>query len=129
MFSAIKNVIVGKNNNVTTTISGNGKSIITINGKTHVVSGNNVSIKNDKVYVDGKLVESGLSGITQIKWEGPAANIDATTIEIKGDVNGNVDGTTINVGGSVKGDVDGTTINVNGSVGGKIDGVTVNCRR
>lgn len=127
MFSTIKQLVVGKGNKVTTTISGNSNSVITINGKTHVVSGNNVSIKNDKVYVDGKLIESGLSGITQIKWEGPVANVDGTTIEIKGDVQGNVDGTTIKIGGNVGGNVDGTTIQC-GNVQGKVDGVTINRR-
>jgi hypothetical protein len=127
MFTSIKNAVFGKGNTVTTMISDNKGSVITINGNTHQVSGKNIKVVNDKVFVDGKLIEGGLSGVVSIKWDGPAANIDAITIEINGDVQGNVDGTTINIRGNVKGDVDGTTINC-GNVGGSVDGVTINRR-
>jgi len=99
------------------------KNKIVINGKSHSVSGKNISIMNDKIYVDGILVESGLSGIVEVKFEGDIANLECTTATINGNVLGNVDGTTIRCG-DVGGDVDGTTITC-GDVSGDVDGTTI----
>lgn len=96
---------------------------IVINGKSHSVGGKNISIINDKIYVDGILVESGLSGIVEVKFEGDVANLDCTTATINGNVLGDVDGTTIRCG-DVSGNVDGTTITC-GKIGGNVDGTTI----
>ena len=94
-----------------------------VNGKLHQVKGNNVTIVNGSMFVDGDLVESGLSGTVIVKWEGDIANVSGTNIVVNGNVNGHVDGTNItcnNIGGNVdatnvkcneiKGDVDATTV-------------------
>ena len=84
---------------------------IIINGKTIKAEGKNVTIRNDKVYVDGKLVEEGLSGIVEVKWEGPMASLTADGNVTCGEVLGNV-----SAGGSVQcADVDGY-VNAGGSV-------------
>lgn len=124
MFSTIKQLVVGKGNKVTTTISGNTNSTITINGKTHQVSGRNVSINNNEIFVDGKLVEGNLKGIVKVVWDGPVAKVDAATIEINGDVQGNVDGATVTIKGNVGGSVDGATVTC-GNVAGDVDAATV----
>lgn len=43
---------------------------IIINGIKHIVSGRNISVTNGNVYVDGKIIESNLSGEVTIKFEG-----------------------------------------------------------
>jgi len=106
-------------------ITSNEKSTITINGKTYTVDGNNVSIIDNKILVDGKVIEGSLSGIVKIEWNGPAANIDAVSIHINGNVNGNVDGTSIQINGDVTGNVDGTSITC-GKVLGNVDSLSVN---
>ena len=95
---------------------------ININGKSIQVSGNNISVINDKVYVNGKLVTEGLSGNVNISFEGELANLKADgSVEVNGEVLGNVD-----AGGSVKcenvqGYVDaGGSVNCK-NVGGNID--------
>ena len=99
---------------------------ITINGKTTQVKGNNISVKNGNIYVDGSLVAEGLSGDVNVKFEGDLANLDATSVEVNGNVTGNVDCTSFNCTGNVGGIIDGTTINIGGSVKGRVDAVTVN---
>lgn len=101
------------------------KNKITINGKSYDVAGRNIVINNDKVMVDGVMVESGLSGIVKIEFTGDLASLDCTTATINGNVKGNVDGTTITCG-DVGGDVDGTTIKC-GNVNGNLDGVNITC--
>jgi len=99
------------------------KNKITINGKSYEVSGNNISVKNDSIYVDGVLVESGLTGDVKVEFTGDLANLDCTTATINGNVTGDVDGTTISCG-NIGGDVDGTTINC-GDIKGSVDAVSV----
>lgn len=101
------------------------KNKITINGKSYEVSGNNITVKNDSIYVDGQLVESGLSGNVKVEFTGDLANLDCTTATINGNVHGYVDGTTITCG-DVGGDVDGTTIKC-GNVSGDVDGTNITC--
>lgn len=93
---------------------------ITINGQTFNVSGKNISVSGDKITVDGITIQSGLSGIVEIKFEGDLANLEAHNVKVNGNVMGDVDAHNIecrNVGGNVKGhnvdcgDVQG---NVNG---------------
>lgn len=66
-------------------------NVIVINGKRITVEGNNVSVVNNRVYVDGKEVtDSALSGIVEIKWEGPLATLRSDASVSCGHVNGNV---------------------------------------
>ena len=53
-------------------------NVININGKSISVQGNNISIMNGTVYVDGKLVEEGLSGDVRITFEGDLASLDTS---------------------------------------------------
>ncbi len=81
---------------------------ITINGRSIVVEGDgsSISIINGKVTVNGKTVEEGLSGIVNIRWEGPAASITTDSSIECGEVHGNVKaGNSVTcgaVGGNVK---------------------------
>ena|SRR6185312_6668682 len=89
-------------------------NIVNINGKSISVKGNGISIINDKVYVNGKLIEEGLSGNIEITFTGDLASL-------------NVDGSAT-VNGSIHGDVDaGGSVNC-GDVGKSVDaGGSVNC--
>jgi len=97
-------------------------NIININGKLIKVSGNNISVINDKVYVDGELVEEGLSGNVTISFEGELANLKTSGgATVNGDVHGDVD-----AGGSVKCGNVGKSVDAGGSVncgnvGGDVD--------
>lgn len=65
---------------------------ITVNGKTYEVSGNNVQVKNNQIFVDGKLIsDETKSGSLTIEWQGPAANIQADGSVHCGNVEGDVD--------------------------------------
>lgn len=66
------------------------KNKITVNGVTFEVEGNNVSIINDRIYVDGKEITSGIDLRPQIKWDGPAANVTVDKGDLEcGDISGN----------------------------------------
>jgi hypothetical protein len=65
---------------------------ITINGKTMVVQGSNVTVKNGVVQVDGVTIQTGLQGDVKILWEGPLASVTADGSIECGDVHGNVEG-------------------------------------
>lgn len=97
---------------------------ITVNGKTTIVAGNNVSIVNDKVYVDGKLVTEGLSGNVSITFEGDLASLEATDVVINGSVHGPVEGTNIKINGNITGDVKGTNIKAS-NITGNVKGINV----
>ena len=85
---------------------------IVINGRPFTVSGSNISIVNDKVFVDGNLIEEGLTGNVTISFEGELASLRTSgSATIHGDVKGSVD-----AGGSVTcGDV-GESVDAGGSV-------------
>ncbi|ALS22117.1 hypothetical protein [Paenibacillus naphthalenovorans] len=95
---------------------------IIINGQRFNTSGNNISVTNNQVIVDGKVVQGNLSGIVEVKFEGDLASLKCNG---SATVNGNVFGS-VNAGGSVDcGDV-GKNIDAGGSVtcgfvGGNID--------
>lgn len=92
------------------------KSTITINGRTVVVQGNGsvVKVHNGRVTVNGQVIEEGLSGTVDIRWEGPAASIEADGSVECGAVSGSVA-----AGGSVQ---------CGGGVGGNVSaGGSVNC--
>ncbi|MCY8539501.1 hypothetical protein MOD23_19370 [Bacillus haynesii] len=101
-----------------TVISGNGK--VNINGVTY--EGNNITITNNEVLIDGKAVESSVSGVVKVKIEGtPAKVYSDASIEVKGDVLGDVDsGGSVNCG-NVKGNVDAGGSVRCGTVGGSVD--------
>lgn len=95
---------------------------IVINGKSIAVSGNNITVINDQVLVDGKVVEMGLSGVVELRFEGDLANLKCSgSATVNGDVKGDVD-----AGGSVKCSNVGNSVDAGGSVscgnvGGDID--------
>lgn len=104
---------------------------IVVNGKSISVQGNNISVINNKVYVDGKLVEEGLVGKVEISFVGDLANLETDgSATVKGNVHGDVDaGGSVDCG-DVKGSVDaGGSIGC-GTVGGDVDaGGSVSMRR
>ncbi|EWH19965.1 hypothetical protein [Bacillus haynesii] len=110
-----------------TFISSNGK--VTINGVTY--EGNNITITDNKVQIDGRTVECGVTGDVKVKIEGsPVKVYSDASVEVRGDVLGDVDsGGSVNCG-NVKGNVDaGGSIRC-GTVGGSVDaGGSVSMRR
>ena len=61
-----------------------------INGKVFIVEGNNISVGNGCVIVDGKVVQSELSGIVKVQFEGDLASLKSDcSIEVHGDIKGN----------------------------------------
>lgn len=97
-------------------------NIININGKSLRVQGNNVSVINGSVYVDGKLVEEGLSGEVKISFEGDLAVLTTDgSAKVYGDVKGDVDAGNSVKCGNVEGSVDaGNSVNC-GNVGGNVE--------
>ena len=105
--------------------------MININGMSF--NGSNISISNNKIYVDGKRVDEQFEDqkTFNIVVDGPLSKLDvenAESIEIKGDVgsikttNGNVQ-----VSGSVNGDVKTVNGNVNAiNIDGKVSTVNGN---
>lgn len=103
-------------------------SQITINGKTY--TGNNISINNNQVYIDGKLQDEVdddrkieltiLSNVDKI--------ISEESIYIKGNVSGNVEAK-VNVNcDDVDGNVNaGVNVNCDDITGNATAGVTINC--
>jgi hypothetical protein len=78
---------------------------ITINGQTFEVQGKNISVNGNSIIVDGITIQTELSGIVEIKFEGDLANLEAHNVKIKGNVIGDVDAHNVecgNVGGNVK---------------------------
>lgn len=101
-----------------------GKSFnsVTINGKTINVKGNNISVINNKIYVDGNIIETGeLSGDVHIIVDGNINKLETgSSATIKGDVLGDVkSGTSTtcqNINGSVKAGTSVSCGNVDGDV-------------
>jgi hypothetical protein len=95
---------------------------IIINGQSYSVQGNNITITNNQVIVDGTAIQSNLSGITEVKFDGDLASLKCHgAATVNGDVKGNVD-----AGGSIKcgnvgGNVDAGGSVTCGNVGGDID--------
>lgn len=98
-------------------------STVTVNGKTIHVRGNNISIINDKIIVDGKPLDETMDAknITVIV-DGNCNRLDACgDVEIRGDC-GYVDCSgSCHIEGSVTGDVDASGSVTCGDVGGNID--------
>ena len=100
---------------------------ITINGKTFTTKGNNISVINDKVMVDGVIIESGLSGIVKIQFDGDVANLDASNVEIVGNINGNIDSSNLKVSGDIKGNVDCSNLTCRDIYANKVDASIIKC--
>lgn len=102
-------------------------STITINGKTFTANGNgNISVYNNKVYIDGNLVEC-INTINEIIITGDCGAIHCDgSVKVEGNVYGNIDCGGSCKCGNVSGDVDAggsiTCENVQGSIdaGGSI---------
>ena len=90
------------------------KGSITINGQTF--SGNNVSVVNGKVIIDGKEQElAGDEKVLNITINGNCGDVELSQGDIT--VNGNVNGKVYNDQGSIKcGDVGGNVTNNQGSI-------------
>lgn len=99
---------------------------IIINGKVIKVNGNNVSIVNNKVFVDGKEIETDeLKGEVTIKWEGDLANLECPNVNVKGNIQGNVDSHNVEVTGNIGGNITSHNIEVGGNVQGDVKGHNV----
>ena len=100
---------------------------ITINGKTFVVKGKNVCIRNGTVTVDGEFIVGDLSGEVHVHFNGDLASLNCTTATINGNIQGNVDATTVKCG-NIGGDVDCTTLH-SGNITGNVDATTVRLKK
>lgn len=107
-------------------------SKVTINGKTIRVSGNNIAVVNDKIIVDGKVLDASMEfkNITVIV-EGDCKKLEACgNVEIKGNC-GSVDCSgSCHVEGNVEGNIDASGSVTCGDVAGNIDASgSVRCTR
>jgi hypothetical protein len=110
----------------------NGCSTVPVNGKTVRVRGNNITISNDRIIVDGKIIEESFDvpNITVIV-EGDCKSLNARgNVEVKGNA-GNVDCSgSCRIEGNVTGNVDASGSVTCGDVGGNIDASgSVRCTR
>jgi hypothetical protein len=91
-------------------------SIVTINGKTHILDGNNISINNNNITVDGKLIVLPDEKNINIKIEGNVGPVDVehcTQLMINGDVIGNL----ACASGDIKcGDITGDCSSISGNI-------------
>lgn len=100
-------------------------STININGKTF--TGNNITVTNGKVIIDGKeATDHGSGANITVEVHGDLQKLNCTTAIIHGNVNGDVDANTVNCK-DVTGDVDANTVNC-GNVGGDVEANVVNRR-
>lgn len=110
----------------------NSYSDVTVNGKTVRVRGNNISIINDQIIVDGKPFNAAFDqpNITVIV-EGDCRSLNACgNVEVRGNAH-NIDCSgSCHVDGSVTGNVDASGSVTCGDVGGNIDACgSVRCTR
>lgn len=99
---------------------------VSINGKTYF--GNNISIVNNKVMIDGKLAEESSGPELTILITGDPVSIRADgPVRVTGDVKVDVNGSQVDIGGDVGGSVNGANVNC-GDVGGSINAAVVNRR-
>lgn len=103
---------------------------ITINGKVFNYSGNNITINNGKVIVDGNVIQE-CSGDIKVNIYGDAHIVDCNgSVEVFGNA-GSIDcGGSCEITGDVTGNVDAGGSVTCGNVSGDIDaGGSVSCRR
>lgn len=103
-------------------MGGSEMNSVTVNGKRINVQGNNISVCNGRVMVDGKVIEEGLQGIVKLQIEGDLADLNADcSVELTGSVHGNVDaGNSVKCGGDIKGNVDAGNSVKCGNIGGSV---------
>ncbi len=95
-----------------------------VDGKSYDVKGTNVSVSRNIIKVNGvTIVDNIVSDTVHIKWEGDVANLDCTSCEITGNVQGKVNATSVKCG-DVGGNIDATSVKCE-NVAGKIDAVSV----
>lgn len=101
---------------------------VNINGRTYNTDGGNISIKGNKVYVDGELIEDCNKHSEKeinITINGNCNNIQCNgTLHVEGNVTGDIDcGNSVTINGNVDGKINaGNSINIKGShTGGEID--------
>lgn len=106
---------------------------IIIDGKRINVQGNNISIINGIISIDGKIIDNNLSGEVHIIWEGDLANLTTDANVTCGNVHGNVScGVgSANVSGNVGGNVSsGGSANITSNVSGSVSaGGSINYRK
>lgn len=103
--------------------SNNSYSSVTVNGKTIRVSGNNITVINDKIIVDGKVLNESMDfkNITVIV-EGNCHTLEACgDVEIKGNCSFVECSGSCHIEGNVEGDVEASGSVTCGDVGGDID--------
>ena len=110
----------------------NSYSTVSVNGKTIRVKGSNITIINDKIIIDGKVLDESMDykNITVIV-EGDCNKLDAAgEVTVRGNC-GSVDcGGSCTVNGDVNGNVDAGGSVTCGNVSGDIDaGGSVRCKR
>lgn len=105
-------------------------SEVSINGHTIRVSGNNITIRDGEIYVDGKLHEDGLPQSVTVIVEGDCNNLNVSgSVEVRGS-SASIDcGGSVTVGGDVRGDVDcGGSVRC-GNISGNVDaGGSIHCK-
>lgn len=122
------NCIVSNNSSVI--MSSGRNNTVTINGKTIQVPNGNVSVINNKVFVNGKEIDTsdtdlkGNCGTVNISIEGNADRIECNgSVQVKGNVSKGIDcGGSIEITGDVDGAIDcGGSVKITGSHKGEID--------
>jgi len=95
---------------------------IIINGDSFECDGNNISISNNTIKVNGKIITKDLSGIVEVVFEGDLASLKCNAaVTVKGNVKGNVDaGNSVNCG-DIIGNVDADNSVNCGIVTGNVD--------
>ncbi len=84
----------------------NSFSSISINGQNFSVCGNNISIKNDGIFVDDKFIQKNISNNITVIITGDCNNVDAFGSVVVGGSSGNIDaGGSVNCG-NVNGNID-----------------------
>lgn len=88
------------------------------------ITGQNISILNGKVFVNGVEYVPKQKGVTELELEGDAGNLDVNcSVVVNGNVKNGIDaGGSVSVVGDVSGDIDaGGSISITGSHTGDID--------
>ena len=112
---------------------GRSKNInrVVINGQTINCSGNNISIQNGEVIIDGKVIQSNIGYDIKVTVYGDVNKLDcAGSVEVHGNC-GSVDCSgSCKIDGDVNGDVDASGSVTCGNIAGDIDcSGSVRCRR
>jgi cytoskeletal protein CcmA (bactofilin family) len=98
---------------------------INVNGKSYSVSGKNINVVNNKIYVDGNLVEETDEKHVVIEFKGDLASLVCNDAKIQGSVQGDVDANVLHCE-QINGDVDANIVNCNSIIAGKVKSNIVN---